>query len=215
MSPLLSDVLTEPERERMLRAMAELCAERGYLAIEVGDIVERSGVDRESFAASFADIEQCAIAAVNAILAEVMTTVSTNYSADRAERDSYLLAIKSILELLAHKPAFTNLSFICARQMAPPRVSEGLETGARMLSAMLERLYEDSGGEWPTPPSSAARAGLGGAEAVVRREVMAGRSAELPGLLPSFIYTATVSSLGQEEAMRLTRRASQLLSEDA
>jgi hypothetical protein len=159
------------------------------------------------------DIEACAKAAVDAILAEVMATVGSNYSPDRSERDSYLLAIRAILELLAAKPSFAHVSFICARQMAPSEVGESLETGARLLSAMLERLREDSGSELPPPPSRAARAALGGAEAVVRREIAGRRAEALPRLLPDFVYAATVPFLGQEEALRLARRGRELLSE--
>jgi hypothetical protein len=60
---------------------------------------------------------------------------------------------------------------------------------------------------------------VGGAEAVIRREIVAGRREELPRLLPDFIYGATVGFLGQEEgflgqeeAMRLSRQGRELLS---
>src|SRR5262249_51175604 len=94
------------------------------------------------------------------------------------------------------------------RQMAPPRMSEGLRTGARMLGAMLERLREEGGGELPPGGGMAA---LGGAEAVVRRELVAGRAGELPRLLPGVVYAAAGPSLGQEEALRMTRQAHELL----
>jgi AcrR family transcriptional regulator len=197
------------ERERMLVALAELCAEQGYAATTGEQVAARCGLPASAFTAAFADFEAGARAAIDAILAEVLATLGASYSSDRAERDSYLLAIKAILELLAAKPAFAHVSFICARQMGPPRLDEGLEAGARMLSAMLDRLVDDVGGE-PRPPR-AARAALGGAEAVVRREIAAGRAAELPRLLPDFVYAATVPFLGQEEALRLARRGREML----
>jgi hypothetical protein len=48
---------------------------------------------------------------------------------------------------------------------------------------------------------------------VVRRELIAGRPESLPGLLPDFVYAATVPFLGQEEATRLARRGRELLAE--
>jgi AcrR family transcriptional regulator len=208
---ITTELFSPSERERALRAMADLCEERGYEELAIEEVIERSGVAPDAFVAMFADKEACARAAVDAILAEVMTTVSARYSADRAERDSYLMAIMAILELLAERPGFAYISLICARQMGPSSLFDGLETGARMLSAMLERL-RDEGEQGRPPPGSAARAALGGAEAVVRREIAAGRTQELPRLLPDFVYGATVSFLGQEEALRIARRGRELLS---
>ncbi|HEX6229344.1 MAG TPA: hypothetical protein VFZ41_07765 [Solirubrobacterales bacterium] len=189
--------------------MASLCAERGYAETTREQVIERSGISPEFFDELFAKKENCGAAAIDAILAEVMTTFAAGYSADLPGRDGALLGIRAILELLAARPAFASLTFICARQMAPPRLKEGLETGARMLAAMLERLGEDAGGS-PLSPR-AARAALGGVEAVVRREIMAGRAAELPRLLPDFVYAATVPTLGQEEALQLAARGRALL----
>jgi AcrR family transcriptional regulator len=208
MVEVATDLLSPSERERILGAISELCAERGYAETTIDAVIARSGVSAEVFEELFPDKEQCAKAAVDAILAEVMVVVSANYSADRAQRDSYLLAIVAILELLAARPGFAYISFICARQMAPPSLGEGLETGARLLSAMLERLREE--GE-AAGPAIAARGALGGAEAVVRREIVAGRIEQLPRLLPDFVYAATVPFLGQEEALRLARRGRELL----
>lgn len=202
-------ILAPPPRKRALDAMALLCAEKGYRATSLTQVRERAGLSEAEMSKLFKTKEECGVAAVDAILAEVMSTVSANYGADRPERDSVLIAIKSILELLAAHPAYTSLSFICARQMSPSRLGEGYETGTRMLSAMLERLGEEGGGE-PLPPR-AARGALGGAEAVVRREIIAGRTEDLPRLLPDFIYAATVAPLGQEEALRLANRGRELL----
>ncbi|HET7443037.1 MAG TPA: TetR/AcrR family transcriptional regulator [Solirubrobacterales bacterium] len=196
-------------RERLLAAVTALCAEQGYAATSAEQVAARTGVPLATFDANFADLEGCLAAAVDSILFRVMAALSSNLSLDRAERDSVLLAIKAILELLAAEPSLTRVSFISIRQMAPPGLGESLETGARMLSAMLERLAD--GVAEAAPPPRAARAALGGAEAVVRREIVAGRLAQLPRLLPDFVYAATVPFLGQEEALRLVRRARELL----
>lgn len=191
-----------------MEAMAALCAEQGYVTTTLSQVAARSGIAEAELKQMFPTVEACGTAAVNSILAEMMATVSSDYSADIGERDSVLLTIRAILELLASRPDFAALSFICARQMAPRTMRDGLEAGARTLSAMLERLAEDGG---TSAPPGAARASLGGAEAVVRREIVAGRTEELPRLLPDLIYAASIPSLGQDEALRLARRGRELL----
>jgi AcrR family transcriptional regulator len=202
-------VLTPSERERILKAMAELCEERGYAATTIEGIAERAGVSTESFGALFSDREDCLVASVNAILGETMAAVSGSYSADRSEWDSALRGILAILELMAEKPAFAYLSFVTARQMSVPRALEAQEAGIRVLTAMIERLWEYA--DVDVQAMTVARGALGGAEAVVRREVAAGRAGRLPLLLPDFVYSATAPFLGQEEALRLAQRGRRLL----
>jgi AcrR family transcriptional regulator len=207
MTGVTATVLSPSDRDRVLRAMGGLCAERGYEETTVAEIVARAGVSEEAFRELFADKEECAIGAVNAILSEVMSVVAGSYSADRSEWDSMLVGIRAILELMAANPSFAYISCITARQMATPKVHEAQEPGIRLLRAMLERLWTYSREATPAVPAGA----LGGAEAAVRREIVAGRAEELPRLLPDFVYGATVPFLGQSEALRLARRGRQLL----
>ena len=200
------------ERERIVWAMAELCAELGYEETSIEQIVARAKVSVADFEELFgSDKEACGVAAENAILAEVLAAVGAGYSADRSEWDSVLLGVKAILELMAANPSYAYLGYVAARQMAPARVREVYESGHQMLRAMLERGWEYS--EGGAQPAQTPVGVLGGAEAIIRREVVAGRAGELPRLLPDFVYGATVPFLGQEEALRLARRGRELLTE--
>jgi AcrR family transcriptional regulator len=197
---------TTSERERVLQAMAELCAERGYRETTVEAVVERAGVTQETFDSMFKDgRDECLLAAVNAIMGETVSVVSGAYSADQSEWDSAIAGIRAILELMAANPSYASLGYIVGRHEGPPEVKQVYESGVNVLVVMLDRL-RDYGG-WDTQPPSAARAALGGAEALVRREIVAGRVEQLPRHLPAFVYAATVPFLGQDEALRLSRRA--------
>jgi hypothetical protein len=82
-----------------------------------------------------------------------------------------------------------------------------------MLEAMLERGWNYS--ESKVQPAGAALGVLGGAQALVRRELAAGRAERLPLILPDCVYSATVPFLGQEVAMQLVRQARELVEVDA
>ncbi len=199
-------------RERIVWAMADLCAERGFEETTIEQIVARAKVSAADFEDLFGgDKEACGEAAENAILTEVVTAVGASYSADRSEWDSALLGVKAILELMAANPSYAYLGYVAARQMAPARVREVYESGHQMLRAMLERGWEYSDGD--AQPTLTALGILGGAEAIIRREIVARRAEELPRLLPDFVYGATVPFLGQENALRLARRGRELLGE--
>lgn len=206
---LKTEIFSLSERERVLQAVTELCAEQGYQSTTAKQIVERAGVSREKFDEMFGGKEECLLAALNSIIGEVLSAVSSAYSADRSELESGLFGIKALLELMAANPSFAQLGFITCRQMGPADARHAQESGSRLLTAMIERLWEYSSGG--VQPARAARAALGGAEAVVRREIVAGRTDQLPQLLPDFTYGVTVPFLGQEEALRLSKRARKLL----
>lgn len=205
----MTGILSPSERERLLRAMTELCAEQGYVETSARQIAERAGVSLASFEEIFAGgKEECMVGAVDAAVAEIFTAVSTAYSADRSEWESGMRGIKAILELMAARPSFAYLGSIGSRQMGPPRAREAHDAGVRLLAAMIDRLREGAASE---VPPSAARAAFGSADAVARREIAAGRAEQLPRFLPQFVYAATVPFLGRQEALRLGRQARGLL----
>lgn len=198
-------------RAALIEAMARSCMERGYLETRIDHLLDETGLDQADFDRHFADKEACAVAAVEAVLAAVVKIMGELYSPDRSEVESYLLGIREILELMRREPAFAQVSFVAARQMTTPRLKSVLDSGSELLAAMLDRLREYA--EAKDQPRLTARAALGGAEAVVRREIALGSTDDLARLLPDFIYAATVPFLGQEEALRFARQGSELLRE--
>jgi hypothetical protein len=62
-------------------------------------------------------------------------------------------------------------------------------------------------------PPSAIRGAIGGAEALIRRELLAGRPERLPELLPDIIYGMLAPYLDQQEALRYAGLARELLND--
>ncbi len=198
-------------RAALIEAMARGCYERGYTDTTVEDLLAATGVTRTEFERHFADKEACAIAAVEVVLAEGIAIVSTSYSGDMAEGESTLRALLGLLALFAERPEMGSLAMTDSRQRLPKAAFERYAGGFAILLAMLDRLRADAPAVETEPPASAARAGLGGAEALIRRELAQGRAATLPDLAPQLIYSALVPFLGQTEALRFGREARRLL----
>jgi AcrR family transcriptional regulator len=201
--------LSESNRDRILRAATQLCAEQGYEATGIDEVVERAGLEREDFTNLFPSVEECLAAAISAVMTKSMTEIATAYRPDRSEWENGVAGMKAVLELMAAHPSSAHLVFIGARQMAPPAVYRAYETGVSVFAAMVERLWEYS--EIDVQPASVSRAVIGSTEGVVRREIAAGRTDELPRCLPDVVYGYTVPFLGQEKALRLVGIARELL----
>lgn len=203
------DVLSVSDRDRILEAMAACCAEAGYAETTVEAVLRRADVSPDSFEAHFADKEDCALAALNKIVSETLARISMAQprSSDLIERRKF--EAKAILELMAAQPSFARLVYIEARQGGTARMHDSYESAARVLALMMQRV-----GRAAEKHGLAARAALGGAEAVVRRELAAGGAAQLPALLPDFVYAALVPFVGQREALRQAKEAARVAAEE-
>jgi len=189
--------------------MAECCAESGYGETTVEAVLDRAGVEPESFESHFADKEDCALAALNKIVSETLAQLSMAHplADDVVARRKF--EVKAILELMAAQQPFAWLVYIESRQGGTPRMHDSYESAARVLALMMERAGDPAGSR-----SGIARAALGGAEAVVRRELAAGRAERLPQLLPDFVYAALVPFVGQREALRQAKQAARVAAEE-
>lgn len=189
--------------------MAECCADKGYGETTMEAVLERAGVDQESFESHFADKEDCALAAFNKIVSETLARISMAHAKadDVIERRKF--EVKAILELMAAQPAFAWLAYVESRQGGTRRMGDSYESAARVLALMMERAGNAAEGQ-----GAAARASLGGAEALVRRELAADRAWRLPQLFPDFVYAALVPFVGQREALRQAKLAARVAAEE-
>jgi AcrR family transcriptional regulator len=201
-----TDVLSVSDRDRILQAMADCCAEAGYGETTVEAVLERAAVEPSTFESHFAGKEDCALAALNKVVSETLARVSMANSAAGGTVDLRKFQVKAILELLAARPAFARLALVEARQGGTMRMHDSYESAARVLALMMERVGESR--------DSLARSALGGAEALVRRELSAGRASRLPQLLPDLVYVALVPFVGQGEALRQAKMAARVAAEE-
>lgn len=208
-----TELFAPSERERLLAAVAWLCERRGLGEIGVEDLLASADVEGASFEAIFpGGIEECLLAAVSAATGRTAGAMSRLSDAGSSDTEGAIWAITEAVESMAAHPAEVNLAYVIARQSGPRRARASYEAGIQMMVLVLERMAERSG---RVPASrSAARAGIGGAEALLRRELLAGRAGELERVVPEFIYSVTVGLLGRPEALRLMALARELIAGD-
>jgi AcrR family transcriptional regulator len=200
----MGPVTAHSEREWILIGIAECCATKGYEATTVDDVCAAAGVSRQSFDALFADKGDCLGAATESIFAAAWAAVDTAISPERPWAANLRDGADALLRLLGARPAFAWLALIEA-PLAGGRAAALHASGKAALLDFLE-LGREQAAE-PGIPASAARGALAGAEALVVREVLAGRAGELGAQAPAIVYMLTVPFLGVGEAGRLARGA--------
>jgi AcrR family transcriptional regulator len=102
------------QRERLLDAIANVVAEKGYAATRVADITDYAGVSRKTFYELFTDKEDCFLAAYDAITTLLMERMARGLAAVAAgsweEKVHALLG--EFLAFLASEPAFARMCIV-------------------------------------------------------------------------------------------------------
>jgi AcrR family transcriptional regulator len=73
---LTREQVAASQRARLLAAMTELLAERGYAGVTIGELARRAGVSRAAFYEHFADKEACLLAAYGRFAERVLAALA-------------------------------------------------------------------------------------------------------------------------------------------
>jgi AcrR family transcriptional regulator len=102
------------QRERLLDALANVVAEKGYANTRVADITDYAGVSRKTFYELFSDKEDCFLAAYDAITALLMARMARRLGAVPA--GSWEVRVRALLGeflgFLAAEPAFARMCIV-------------------------------------------------------------------------------------------------------
>jgi AcrR family transcriptional regulator len=202
---LPAEVVVNSQRDRLMKGMAEAVAATGYQQATIEEICSRAGVSTATFYELFRDKEDCLAASAETLLGEVVTIVTSQYSPDKAIRYVIRDAIAAVLALGAQRPAAAHLIFVDGRFLTPA-TRQAYTSGVTLLLSLLDQVRVEADPNLAAP-RSAARAAVGGIEMLIRNEILAGRTEQLPAILPQATYAALVSFLGREQAQAMADEA--------
>src|SRR6202008_461412 len=101
------------KRRRMMDAMAELSAERGYGATKIADVVSRAGVARKTLYDNFAGKEELFLAAFDTTVAEARDVVETACGEARSgDGDAVRASLEALLGFVAAHPAQARMCMV-------------------------------------------------------------------------------------------------------
>ena len=196
-----ADIANESQRERIIDAIVESCAEKTYAATTISDIVARAHISRTTFYKHFADKRACFDAAMDRALAELQGIAAASHSDDDPPADAARKAATAVLETLAARPGLAQLVSGDAIALQPRIV----ERYRQATVPALEALWRREGG---TPRAHTdPRLAFGQAQVLILNHIATGRADRLPELSGQIVYLTVSPFGGHEEALQQARLA--------
>jgi AcrR family transcriptional regulator len=128
------------QRLRLVRAMAEVMAEKGYARTSVADILRRARVSRETFYELFDSKQDCFMSAFEQAYAHILDAVSESAggagSAGETAIDGFARVFGDYLEALALEPAVARVFLIEVYAAGPEAIRRRLELQAGLAAAL-------------------------------------------------------------------------------
>jgi AcrR family transcriptional regulator len=193
------ELVERSQRERLLAAVVRVTVAKGYESTTVADILAEAGVGRESFYELFDDKLDCMLAAhkllVDSLEEQVREAYVTEGPWPRRMRD----ALSTTLDWFAADPGIARFTLVELSTVGPAFRSTFKAEFARAIGLIEEGLGEDG----PEPEmAEATELAVGAILARIYEEIVLGRAAELPRLLPDLAYELLVPFIGEERARK-------------
>jgi len=142
------DVVERNQRERLIAAMAEVCAGRGYAAVAVADITRQASVSTASFYKQFEDKQACLLASFEELFGRLLEAVEEACEGESKRDVKVGAGVRVAAKLLAGDIPTARLLTI--------EVLAGGTEGVRLQHAAIERLAGLAALEWPTVAAMAS-----------------------------------------------------------
>jgi AcrR family transcriptional regulator len=187
--PSVREQLRASQRGRLICAMTDSVADKGYAATSVADVIALAGVSRKTFYAHFRDKEACFLAAYDTGAEAIYAAMVEAVDGLKAWDEILESVLSTWLEFLQADLAFTRahmVEFWAAGDAARERWKARRDRTANLLKLLHERVREAD----PTvvPVSDALiSAAVGGVNRVVISHVLSGDPAPLTDFGPDLL----------------------------
>jgi AcrR family transcriptional regulator len=172
------------KRRRMIDAMAELCAEQGYEATKIADVVRRAHVARKTLYDNFSGKEELFLAAFDSAVAEAAAVVAEACepiaAAEWEERTE--AGLRALLEYTAAHPSEARLCLV----EAPAASAASSARYDAAVDTYIERLRA-AAPSGVGRPATLVEALVGGSIWIVQRHVRRGGAEDAVDLLPEVL----------------------------
>ncbi|MDQ2629922.1 MAG: TetR/AcrR family transcriptional regulator [Actinomycetota bacterium] len=190
------------KRRRMMEAIAELTAERGYEATKIADIVRRAAVARKTLYDNFDGKEDLFLSAVNFTLTEMrMVVEGACEQTEGPAEDGIVAGLEALLDFIAAHPAETRMCMVEAIA-ATPNSARIYDTGMHDFVELL-RKGAPPGADLPETIEESL---VGGVAWILQLQIRRGDVERAPELLPELSQFVLSPYLGVGKVVDTGRR---------
>jgi len=177
------------QRERLFGAMVAAVAEHGYEATRVADVLEISGVSRNTFYKHFDNKLDCFLETMDAVVRCGGSVVVAAYLDFEGPWDERLaVGLNELIATIVAQPAAARLFYVESAAAGPEAVEKVDEFGDRLFELIRQALDESP--DHVGLPSQLLSAILKGVRRVMQARLRAGREDELVELGPQLLQWA-------------------------
>jgi AcrR family transcriptional regulator len=177
------------QRGRMLSAIAEAVAEKGYAATTVADVVGRAGVSRKTFYEHFADKEECFLASYDEGAKAIFAAMAGAADGHATWRDQLDAVLGTWLETLDADRAFTRahmIEFWAAGDAAREDWAQRRDRTGNLLMLLHKRARREDP-QVQRVSETIVAAVVGGINRVVISHLLSGDKRPLTALKPELV----------------------------
>lgn len=195
------DIGERSQRQRIVDAMIDSCAEKTYAATTITDIVGRAHISRTTFYKHFEDKRACFDAAIDHCIEQLREVAAASHSPEDPPADAVRQGATAVIEALAARPGLAQL--LTGDAMAvEPRV---IEYYRKATIPAIEAIWARAGE--PVSAHTDPRLAFGQAQVLILNHIATGAADQLPELLPEIVYLAVSPYGGHEEGIKQSRLA--------
>jgi AcrR family transcriptional regulator len=192
------------QRRRILRAMGELVAKRGYGDVTVELIVKRAHVSFKTFYKHFGGKEECFLSLFESVVVSTEATIRERVVAEsRPWPERVALALRTFFELIVEDPIMAR-AIIVEAPMVGPGIHEPYERAVKAFVPLFRagRELNPRGADLPTTIEDTL---AGSVFWSAYQRLIVGEAERLSELLPEILELVLRTYLGEPEASRIAR----------
>jgi AcrR family transcriptional regulator len=203
--PLSKEFIARHQRARIITALAEETATKGYRAVTVADIVRRAGIARNTFYENFSSKEECFLSAQAFAVEEALGRVVEAASSVDSWQARVSAGLAAFLRYVAGEPALARTCIVEALSAGPASV-ERYELSLQAFTPLFRigRKMSPHGEELPATLEETI---IGGVFWIIYQRIILEETERIESLLPELVEFALTPYIGAEAARRSATRA--------
>jgi AcrR family transcriptional regulator len=198
--PLPREFIAQHQRARIISALAEEAAEKGYRAVTVADVVRRARIARNTFYENFACKEECFLAASEFAVEEALHRVVEAAGEVESWADRVDVGLAAFLSYVASEPALARMCILEALTAGPAAVERYERAiGAFVPLFRLGRRISPNGKDLPETLEETI---VGGIFWILYQRVVTGQVEQIEELRPELVEFSLAPYAGAAAARR-------------